>query len=264
MEKKETVFELDVDKIYANPNQPRKNFDENLITDLALSISKHGVISPIVVQKKESGYYMIIAGERRFRAAKKLGKTTIPAIVRVCDDKQVDEIALIENLQREDLNPVDEAKGLKRLMQEYNLTQEELAVSVGKSRSAIANKLRLLTLSREVLFYLEKGALSEAHARTLIPLEVKYQKFFLNKIRKEGWSVRKTETEVKKLTEKAAPKQSQEKPQELNELTQRLEHILQTRVTVVGTGEKGKITVEYFTPDDLNRLFEIIDKIEQG
>ena len=264
MQEKQTISELDIDKIYANPNQPRKTFDENLIDDLALSIKKHGIISPIIVQKKESGYYMIIEGERRYRAVKKLGIQTIPAIIKTFDDKKVDEIAIIENLQREDLNPVDEANGFKRLMQEYSMTQEELALSVGKSRSAIANKLRLLTLSREVLYYLEKGVISEAHARTLIPLEVKYQKFFLDKIRKEGWSVRKTETEVKKLSAPQSKQTQKQNNSELTELVLRLEHILKTRVSAVGDGEKGRISIEYFTPDDLNRLFEIIDKIEQG
>ena len=163
----EKVYELKIENVFPNPNQPRKTFDDETIKELASSISAYGVISPIIVQPKGLDRYMIIAGERRYRAAKSLGKETIPAIIKNFDDKKIQEIAMIENLQREDLNPVDEALGIKQLMQDYDLTQEEVASTLGKSRSAVANKLRLLNLCREVLLKVKDGKLSEANARHL-------------------------------------------------------------------------------------------------
>lgn len=262
MEKTQQVYDIPLDKVYPNPDQPRKTFDENLIKELANSINNYGVISPIIVQRKEGGYFMIIAGERRYRAVKSLGKETIPAIIKDYSDKTIDEIALIENLQREDLNPIDEARGYKRLMNEYGMTQEELAESVGKSRSAVANKLRLLNLSREVIYYLENGKISEANARLLISLPPKYQRYFASKIIKDGWSVRKTETEIKKVFKDKVSEKKETLPLELMDLVNKMERVLHTKVTGVGDGEKGKIIIDYFTHDDLDRLVEYIEFME--
>ena len=262
MEKTQQVYDIPLDKVYPNPDQPRKTFDENLIKELASSIQTYGVISPIIVQRKDNGYFMIIAGERRYRAVKSLGKDTIPAIIKDYSDKTIDEIALIENLQREDLNPIDEARGYKRLMSEYGMTQEELAASVGKSRPAVANKLRLLNLSREVIYYLENGKLSEANARLLVSLPPKYQRFFASKIIKDSWSVRKTETEIKKIFKEKSSEKKDTLPLELLDLVNKMERVLHTKVTGVGDSEKGKIIIDYFTHDDLDRLVEYIEYME--
>ena len=264
MEKTQQVYDIPLDKVYPNPDQPRKTFDENLIKELASSIQTYGVISPIIVQRKDNGYFMIIAGERRYRAVKSLGKDTIPAIIKDYSDKTIDEIALIENLQREDLNPIDEARGYKRLMSEYGMTQEELAASVGKSRPAVANKLRLLNLSREVIYYLENGKLSEANARLLVSLPPKYQRFFASKIIKDSWSVRKTETEIKKIFKEKSSEKKDTLPLELLDLVNKMERVLHTKVTGVGDSEKGKIIIDYFTHDDLDRLVEYIEYMENS
>ena len=262
---KETVYELNILDVFPNPNQPRKRFDDQSIKELADSISAYGIISPIVVQSKGLNKYMIIAGERRYRATKMLGRPTIPAIIKNFDDKKIQEIAMIENLQREDLNPVDEALGMKKLMQDFDLTQEELACSLGKSRSAVANKLRLLTLSREVLYHLSSGKLSEANARALVTLERKYQNYFANKIVKEGWSVRKTETEIKKRTnqtQKPEPKKVQSS--ELKDLVERMEKVFKTKVQAIGNNDKGRIYIDYFSHDDLDRLVEFVENYEKN
>lgn len=259
----EKVYELKIENIFPNPNQPRKTFDDETIKELASSISAYGVISPIIVQPKGSDRYMIIAGERRFRAAKSLGKETIPAIIKNFDDKKIQEIAMIENLQREDLNPVDEALGIKQLMQDYDLTQEEVASTLGKSRSAVANKLRLLNLCREVLLKVKDGKLSEANARHLITLERKFQVYFASKIIKEGWSVKKTEQEIKKVF--APTKQEQTKSQvclELQSLVQSMERVLKTKIHAIGNNNKGRIYIDYFSHDDLDRLVKLIEEYE--
>ena len=259
----EKVYELKIENVFPNPNQPRKTFDDETIKELAGSISAYGVISPIIVQPKGLDRYMIIAGERRYRAAKSLGKETIPAIIKNFDDKKIQEIAMIENLQREDLNPVDEALGIKQLMQDYDLTQEEVASTLGKSRSAVANKLRLLNLCREVLLKVKDGKLSEANARHLITLERKFQVYFASKIIKEGWSVKKTEQEIKKVF--APTKQEQAKPQiclELQSLVQSMERVLKTKIHAIGNNEKGRIYIDYFSHDDLDRLVKLIEENE--
>lgn len=259
----EKVYELKIENVFPNPNQPRKTFDDETIKELASSISAYGVISPIIVQPKGLDRYMIIAGERRYRAAKSLGKETIPAIIKNFDDKKIQEIAMIENLQREDLNPVDEALGIKQLMQDYDLTQEEVASTLGKSRSAVANKLRLLNLCREVLLKVKDGKLSEANARHLITLERKFQVYFASKIIKEGWSVKKTEQEIKKVF--APTKQEQAKPQiclELQSLVQSMERVLKTKIHAIGNNEKGRIYIDYFSHDDLDRLVKLIEENE--
>ena len=164
------VTEVSLEEIYPNPDQPRKAFDEGAMNDLANSIKEHGVINPIVVNRGKNGRYMIIAGERRFRAATMAGLERVPVIIKDYDEKEIQEISLIENLQREDLNPIEAAYGMKKLMEEYSLTQEVLAERLGKSRPAIANTLRLLTLSDTVIELVRSGKLSSGHARTLVPV----------------------------------------------------------------------------------------------
>ena len=174
-EERKNAEDLRIDLITANPNQPRKNFDEQALRELADSIKKHGVIMPIVVNDNGDGTYMIIAGERRFRASKLAGMQTIPVVIRKYTDREIKEISLIENLQREDLNPIEAAMAMKQLMTDYKLTQDELAERIGKSRPAIANTLRLLNLCPEVIGVVAEGKLSAGHARTLIVLPAEKQ-----------------------------------------------------------------------------------------
>ena len=199
--KKDGVAEIDILKIKPNPNQPRKNFDSEALNELAVSIKVHGIVQPIVVNDNGDGTYMIIAGERRWRAANICGLKTVPAVVRNYTDKQVKEISIIENLQREDLNPVEAAKAIKELMDEYNLTQEVVADRIGKSRSSIANTLRLLTLYPDVLKMVEDSKLSAGHARCLVVVEDKNQQIKLAQLAvSKNLSVRDLEKAVKNLT----------------------------------------------------------------
>ena len=187
------LIEVDIDLVRPNPNQPRKHFDEDALRELSDSIKKHGMIMPIVVNKMEGGRYMIIAGERRYRAAKMAGKTTIPVVVREYSDREIKEISLIENLQREDLNPIEAATAMKQLMDEYHLTQEELAERIGKSRPAVTNTLRLLSLSPDVINLVSSGRLSAGHARALVTLPEDAQYKLASDTIKDGLSVRDVE-----------------------------------------------------------------------
>ena len=185
---------VDMNLIKANPNQPRKHFDEDALNELAASIRLHGVIQPIVINDNEDGTYIIIAGERRFRAARKAGLENIPAVIKKYSDKQIKEIAIIENLQREDLNPIEAARAIKQLMEEYNLTQEAVAERIGKSRPNIANVLRLLTLYPDVMTMVEEGKLSSGHARALVVVEDHLLQVKLaNQAIKDKWTVRELE-----------------------------------------------------------------------
>lgn len=258
----EGVSEIDVSAIFANPNQPRKIFDQTALKELADSISKHGVIMPIIVNKS-GDRYMIIAGERRFRATKLAGLTKIPAIVKTYNERQIKEISLIENLQREDLNPIEAATAMRSLMDDYGLTQEDLADRIGKSRPAIANTLRLLSLSSEVIKLVSDGELSAGHARALIPLPQSEQiKIALSAI-KDGSSVREVEKKVKDFftppEEKAKKKLRQEMSAELKELVAEMQRVLGTKVNAIGNDKKGRIYIDYYTRDDLDRLAEFIE-----
>lgn len=258
------VKELDVKEVFPNPDQPRKAFDETALKELSESIVKHGVIQPITVVKRNDGY-MIVAGERRFRASVMAGRKTVPAIVRSFGERDIKEIALLENLQREDLNPIEEARALKRLMDEFALTQDEVAERLGKSRSAVANTLRLLSLSPEVTRLVLNGELSAGHARTLVTLPFVKQSALARKAVKEGWSVRDLEAFLRKLNGEK-PKQDK-KPQkeiclELRDLVERMQRALGTKVSAIGNDDKGRIYIDYFTRDDLDRLAEILDYIE--
>ena len=263
-----STSELLVSEIFPNPDQPRKSFDENAMNDLANSIREHGVISPIVVNRNADGTYMIIAGERRFRAARRAGLERIPAIVKDLDEKEIREIALIENLQREDLNPIEAAFGMKRLMEDYNLTQEVLAVRLGKSRPAIANTLRLLTLADEVIEMVRGGKLSAGHARTLVPVPKDVQVELAGECIKNGWSVREMERAVKQrlnppeVLAKEREKKTAIANVELKHFVERLRTTFKTKVSLIGTEKKGRIYIDYYSRDDLERLSEMLDILD--
>ena len=207
-EEEKTSLYLPISQVESCASQPRKQFDPDALADLADSIREHGIIQPLTVRKLQSGYYQIIAGERRWRAARMAGLSEVPAIVIEADDRKAMELAMIENLQREDLNPMEEAEGYQTLMQQYNMTQEETAQRVGKSRSAVANALRLLNLCPPVRAMVEDGRLTNGHARALLPLSPALQETAAASILKNDLSVRQTELLVKKLTA-----EKKEKPQ---------------------------------------------------
>ena len=259
------LTEVDVEQIRPNPNQPRKHFDEEALNELAASIKKHGMIMPIVVNNAENGRYMIIAGERRFRAAKMAGLTRVPVVVRENSDREIKEISLIENLQREDLNPIEAANAMKQLMDEYRLTQEELAERIGKSRPAVTNTLRLLSLSPEVISLVSSGRLSAGHARALVTLPEDAQYKIATDAIRDGLSVRDVERSVRDYfatPEEIADKKDKKKQQvsiELKDLIERMRHTFKTKVSLIGNDKKGRIYIDYYNTDDLDRISEIVD-----
>ena len=265
---KSGVDEIEIARLYPNPDQPRKDFDEGALFDLMNSIKEHGIINPIVVTKK-GDRYMIIAGERRYRAALMAGLAKVPAIVRDYSEKEIQEISLIENLQREDLNPIEAAYGMKKLMDEYKLTQEVLAERLGKSRPAIANTLRLLTLEDSVIALVREGKLSSGHARTLVPVPREEQAALAAECVKCGWSVREAERAVKQylnppeVLAREREKKTAFASAELKHLVERLRQTMKTKVSLIGTDKKGRIYIDYYSRDDLDRISEILDIIER-
>ena len=263
------VTELSLDDLYPNPDQPRKAFDQNALSELSASIKEHGVIMPIIVNKEPDGRYMIIAGERRFRAAKMAGLTTVPTIVKEYTPRQIEEISLIENLQREDLNPIEAATAMKRLMEEYRLTQEDLAERIGKSRPAITNTLRLLSLPTEIVELVRTGKLSSGHARALITLPQDVQLQFARQAVKEGFSVRQMEKLVKdyinppEITQRKKDEMAARASVEFKNLIERMRFNFKTKVSFIGSEKKGRIYIDYYSRDDLDRIFEILDIIER-
>ena len=253
------VEKIDINKIYTNPNQPRKNFDKESLNELAESIRIHGLIQPIVVNEMPDGY-MIIAGERRFRACKLCGLKDIDAVVKNYSNKQIAEIAIIENLQREDLNPVEVAKGIKKLMDEYGLTQEKVAERLGKSRSAIANSLRILTLYPEVIDLIEKGKVSFGHAKILASVtDYATQLILAKKIAKDKLTVRDLEKEVDAILGNKKKKKIAKLPsEELQDFISELQRKLGTKVTVIGNDRKGRIYIDYYSQDDLDRIYDVV------
>lgn len=253
--------ELELSKIYPNPNQPRKNFDQKALEELSDSIKVHGLIQPIIVN--ETGdKYMIIAGERRWRACQMAGLTRVPAIIKHYTEKQVSEIAIIENLQREDLNPVEVARGIKKLMEEYQLTQEKVAERLGKSRSEIANYNRLLTLDTEVLDLVESGKVSFGHAKCLAGLDEREQQVYLAKqVAKSKYTVRELEREIAKLNNKPTKKATQYVlSAEIKDLINLMQRKLGTKVNIIGNNKKGRIYIDYYDQDDLDRLYELLNR----
>ena len=258
-----TPTEISISQIEPNENQPRKIFDETALVELANSIRLHGVISPLILVKKDNGKYMIIAGERRWRAAKRAGLLTVPAIVRDYTPLQIKEISLIDNLQREDLNPIETARAIKQLMNEYNYTQEQVADRIGKSRPAVANSLRLLNLSLPVIDLVEKNMLSAGHARCLVTVsDADMQYKLANKAISDQLSVRDFEKLIKKATtakiEKPAPVQSIE----LKDMVNRMQRVFATKVSVLGNDNKGRIYIDYYNRDDLDRIIDILSTVE--
>lgn len=262
VESAEGVIKLKTGDIEPNRNQPRKNFDADKLEALAKSISEHGVIQPILVTKTDNGYE-IVAGERRWRAAKLAGIKEIPAIVRDYTPRVITEVALIENLQREDLNPIEEAEAYNSLMQEYNLTQEEISTRLGKSRSAVANSLRLLSLEPELQSYVISGEISEGHARCVLSLKgTVLREFLINRIIEDGLSVRQAEKLAKELAEPKKESKPKTHPNEtdiqIERIRKSIEDKLGTKVKINHGERKGKIEIEYYGNNDLERLLELL------
>lgn len=255
---------LPISQVETCSSQPRKRFDDESLQELADSISQHGIIQPLTVRKLSSGYYQIIAGERRWRAARLAGLQEVPVIVIEADDRKAAELAMIENLQREDLNPMEEAAGFQSLIESYHMTQEEAAQRVGKSRSAVTNALRLLGLTPSVRKLVEEGKLSAGHARTLVPLSPSLQESAANAIVSGGLSVRQTEALVKRLS--AEKKEAQAKdPDEVDYLAEaqnELKARLCRGVKIVPGRKKGRIELEYYGVDDLNDLLDALAVIK--
>jgi len=250
-------------EIEPNKNQPRKDFDKEKISSLAESIREYGLIQPIVVTKNAAGRYTIVAGERRWRAAKAAGIKEVPVIINEYTEEQIAEIALIENLQREDLNPIEEALGYQSLINDFNLTQEAVSEKLGKSRSAIANSLRLLSLEDEIKKYLISGEISSGHARAILSLEDKNLRIELaERILLNGLNVRQAEA-LSKTIQRKKPKK--EKPVtvydiELKSLCERLSSRFGTKVSLTQGKNKNKIEIEYYNDSDLERILELLDK----
>ena len=259
------VLEIDINKIKPNPNQPRKNFDQDALNELAASIKVHGIVQPIVLNQQPDGQYLIIAGERRWRAANICGLKTVPAVIKNYPDKQIKEISIIENLQREDLNPIEAAKAIKELMDEYGLTQETVSDRIGKSRSNVANTLRLLSLYPDVMEMVEKGKISSGHARCLVVIEdPKEQIRLAQMVVSKNLSVRDLEKAVKAYinpTKKVVVKEEQSL--ELKELINQMQKTFATKVSAIGNDSKGRIYIDYYTRDDLDRIAELLELLNK-
>ena len=261
----EAVSLLPIQKLEPNPHQPRRDFDEEALAELADSIRQHGLIQPITVRPLDTGYYQIIAGERRWRAARQAGLYEVPVNLIQADDAKAAQLALIENLQREDLNPLEEARGYDTLMKTHGMTQEQVADSVSKSRPAVTNALRLLKLPEEILELVRGGQLSAGHARALIPLESKdLQQQAAREILEKNLSVRQTEALVKRLKKPPAPevKRNILEVDYLKECQTALTRRLGRKVTIKsGRGKgKGALTLEYYSEEDLQGLIEFLEK----
>lgn len=263
-ELKSGVNEVSIDLVRANPLQPRKTFDEIALAELADSISAHGILQPLVVVKKDAGYE-IVAGERRFRAAKLAGLKVIPVIVKEISEKERREIALVENLQREDLNPMEESEALYTLLKENDLTQEELAKTLGKSRPAVANALRLLTLPKEIQNMVRDLSLSTGHAKVLLGVKVPELQLALAKeVVQKKLSVRDLEMRLAALAaEKKVPAAKKAVSLELRAMIDDMQRVFGTKVRVAGSDKKGKIVIDYYNSDDLQRIFDLVEKLKE-
>lgn len=257
---------LPISQVEPGLNQPRKRFDQESLDDLAESIRVHGIIQPLTVRRLSSGYYQIIAGERRWRAAKAAGLQEVPAVIIEADDRKVMELGLIENLQREDLNPAEEARGYQTLMEEYGLTQEQVAQQMGKSRPAITNTLRLLALPQEVMALVEEGTLSAGHARAILGAPTPaLQREAANRVVEGQLSVRQTEALIKTLQaeKKIKPKESgPDLSLYLGELEKDLGGRLGRKVRIAHRGKKGRIELEYYNEQDLEALLALLQGLK--
>ncbi|MEA4955175.1 MAG: ParB/RepB/Spo0J family partition protein [Pseudoflavonifractor sp.] len=258
---------LPISQVQPGLNQPRKRFDEETLADLADSIRIHGVIQPLTVRRLASGYYQIIAGERRWRAAKLAGLSEVPAVVIEADDKKVMELGLIENLQREDLNPIEEANGYLVLMQDYGLTQEEVSKRVGKSRPAVANATRLLDLPDPVRQLLEEGRLTAGHARAILSAPSgSLQRMLAQRVVEEDLSVRQTEALARRMAKAAAEGAEETKEADPYRIyrdaaAKELSDRFGRRVSIVQGAKKGKVELEYYDDNDLNALLDLLEQV---
>lgn len=253
---------IPLNKIKSNSDQPRKNFDSDKIVELAESIKHHGIIQPLILKKNEDEY-IIVAGERRWRAAKSLGLKEVPAIIMDLSDKQVLEISLIENIQRQDLNPIEEALAYKKLLSDFKLTQDELSKRIGKSRTAITNCMRLINLDKRVQQYLIDGVISEGHGRALLAITNNDMQYELSqKIIDEKLSVREIERIVKNLlndTNKTKERKEKELNSYYRDIKDKLQNHFGTKVNLSNKKNKGKIEIEYYSDEDLQRILDIIN-----
>ena len=264
-EKDSQLLTLPISKVEPRLEQPREYFDQEALQDLADSIAQYGLIQPITARKLDSGYYQIIAGERRWRAARLAGLQEVPVRVIEADDRRTAELALVENLQREDLNPVEEAKGYRTLMEEYGLTQEETAKSVGRSRPAVANALRLLSLSKPVLELLEKGELSAGHARALVPIQDGEKQLAAAKeVIDKALSVRKTEQLAGRMCREDRQTGKKDsggvKVDYCAEVSRQLSAALGRKVRLVDGKKTGRIEIEFYGADDREALISLLEK----
>ena len=252
--------EVEIGLIDRNPAQPRRNFDEKALGELAQSIKSHGIIQPLIVVKK-GDRYIIVAGERRWRAAIKAKLKTVPVVIKEYNDQQTAEIAIIENLQREDLNPIESARTIKELMEKYNMTQERVADKIGKSRPAVANTLRLLTLPEQIIDLILANKISAGHARALLAVEDKAaQKELALRVVEKKISVRDLEKLIKKLSKEGKKKPAEQRSLELNEFEKDLTRLLGTKTSIIGNDKKGRIIINYYNADDLQRIYDILNK----
>ncbi len=259
---RDAVIYIDINEIKPNENQPRKNFDEEKIGELADSIKEHGIIQPLVVRKKKRGYE-IVAGERRWRAARKAELREVPCLIREFTDEENMLIAIIENMQREDLNPIEEAEGLNQMIKIYGLTQEEVSRSVSKSRPYITNALRLLKLPVEIQQLVTEGKLTTGHARALIPIQDKaLQARLCKRIIEEGLSVRKVEELVSGAGKAKRKPAKKTKSADTLHVEQELKSLFGTKVSIHQKGKKGSIELEYYSTEELNRLIELLKSVE--
>lgn len=255
-----TPKEIDIGLIDRNPDQPRKKFDEDALNELAVSIKSHGVIQPIIV-KKVNDRYIIIAGERRYRASRIAGIKTIPCIIKDYSEQEISEIAIIENLQREDLNAIESAKAIKNLIEQYHLTQEEVADKIGKSRPAVANTLRLLSLPDAIITLVETNKISAGHARALLTVEdPTKQKELALMIIEKGLNVRDIENIIKNLDKVKPTIIQKEKSLEIKDFEEKIRRVLSTKAEIKGDDKKGKIIINYYSKDDLNRIYDILNR----
>ena len=258
---KKEIVELDISMVYPNEEQPRKVFDEEKINILSDSIKAYGVLQPIVVKPDDFGKYMIIAGERRYRASKIANKKSIPAVIKDLPIRDIMEIALIENLQREDLNPIEEALAYKSLIDNHNVTQEEISEAVGKSRPHITNTIRLLNLSEEVISMIECGEITAGHGKALLRITDKEKQLDIaRRVVEEGLSVRATESLAKKISEEQNLKIPTKKEKDIFivDVEERLRNIFGTKVNISQGKKKGKIEIEYYNEEELNGIVSML------
>jgi ParB family transcriptional regulator, chromosome partitioning protein len=259
MEAKKSLYFCGIEEVQPNPFQPRKNFNDAQLRELVISIQEKGILQPLVVRRKGSGYELI-AGERRWRAAQKAGLKEVPILIKEVAESEILELSLIENIQRENLNPIEESEAFKGLMEAFHFTQEEISKKVGKDRTTISNALRLLKLPPEIKQSLADGVITSGHARAFLSLDgPEKQKLAFKKVLAQGLSVRQTENLVKRIRVKAHP--SPMKNQSVSKiLEEELQRLYETKVRIVGRGTHGRIEIEFYSSDELSRIIELLRK----